>query len=124
MVYEIEALPSNIALTEYASLLWLIHNVPEQKSANPRRTAASSNAERILPFEWERALTSTLAFLSKVTGNKEDITAVCVEETSNKHHRVLLATNKARSAGSHANLDRAKEGFDTLFETCSKIREG
>ena len=101
---------------ENIALLHLLHTVPAQQSEAHATPLPRFESGYTLPFEAERNLTSTLAFLSSLDDDPNRIPAVCVIEIDQKTSlKVLLAVNKAGPGGGIHVLQRIKKGFDTIF---------
>lgn len=101
---------------ENVALLHLLHTVPAQPSKAIATPFLQLKRGYTLPFEAERKLTSTLAFLSCLDDDPNRIPAVCVLEVDQKTSlNVLLAVNKAGPGGGMQVLQRIKRGFDAIF---------
>lgn len=109
---------TRIACAESIAFLHLIHSVPAQPSTNGNDSPAHEcKSERwTLPFEKERSSTSTLAFLSSINDDPNNIPAVCVQEDSaNRSLKVLIAVNEAKSGDSRTILQELTRGFGRIF---------
>ena len=101
---------------ENIALLYLLHTVPVQQSEALTTSLPQFKSGNTLPFEVERNLTSTLAFLQSLDDDPNRIPAVCVIEIRQKTSlNVLLAVNNAGPGGGIHVLQRIKKGFDTIF---------
>lgn len=78
-----------------------------------------------MPFEVERGLCSTLAFLSSIKGDPNYIPAVCLRENLDQDALdVLVAVNQSiRCDGAHA-LQSIQAGFVKIFSLLSEMPRG
>ncbi|RYP49301.1 hypothetical protein DL769_011090 [Monosporascus sp. CRB-8-3] len=108
---------ATITCAESIAILDLLHSVPEQPSSNPVIDHRSRQTDHTLPFDIERSLASTLAFLARTTDNPNYIPAVCIEEDPEPAARlnVLLAVNKARPENAKQVLADLEKGFGRIF---------
>ncbi|KAH6959822.1 hypothetical protein BKA56DRAFT_599587 [Ilyonectria sp. MPI-CAGE-AT-0026] len=74
------AFSSSIACAENISLLYLLHSVPSPPIRSPINAQQTPKAGYSLPFDKERSLASTLAFLCSIRDDPNRIPAVCIEE--------------------------------------------
>ncbi|KAH7184574.1 uncharacterized protein B0J16DRAFT_319377 [Fusarium flagelliforme] len=100
-----------ILCAENICLLFLLHSVPSVPKATPLGGDQISEAGYSLPFEKERALASTLAFLSSIREDPNRIPALCIESASASCSlRVHIAVNKSNFLDGNIHLlemDRA-----------------
>ncbi|KAI1442780.1 hypothetical protein F5Y02DRAFT_238571 [Annulohypoxylon stygium] len=105
-----------IICAERIAALHFLHHVPVDPSTNPVTTVQSRTAGYTLPFEKERDLASTLAFLALFKDDNNHIPAVCIEEGPNAAYiNVLLAVNKLGYDGGQQMLADLKNSFDGIF---------
>ncbi|KAI1212745.1 uncharacterized protein F4807DRAFT_348347 [Annulohypoxylon truncatum] len=105
-----------IICAEWIAALHFLHHVPVNPSSNPVTTIQTRSAGYTLPFEKERDLASTLAFLAFRNDDNNHIPAVCVEEGPNAAHiNVLLAVNKLEYSSGRQVLEGLKKSFDGIF---------
>jgi hypothetical protein len=110
---------------ESIALLYLLHSVPVQPSRNSVKILPISDGRYSLPFEIERSLASTLAFLSSTTDDPNYIPAVSLEEDpSSKTLKVLLAVNKVKQNDGKQVLQRIQNGFEHMFAALSRLLKG
>ncbi|KAI0521065.1 hypothetical protein F5B22DRAFT_597516 [Xylaria bambusicola] len=103
--------------TESIAALHLLHYVPAQPSSNSVTSIQSREAGYSIPFEDERRLASTLAFLSCIENDPDHIPAVCIHSTRNeKFLKVLLAVNRkgGLAEGWKQYASDVKRGFDRI----------
>ncbi|CAJ2511764.1 Uu.00g073890.m01.CDS01 [Anthostomella pinea] len=73
-----------------------------------------------LPFERERLLASSLAFLSSISDGPHHIPAIGIEEAPKAGHlSVLIAVNKASPDDGEHILQELKKGFEGIFSLVS-----
>ncbi|KAI1272169.1 hypothetical protein F5Y07DRAFT_380740 [Xylaria sp. FL0933] len=106
----------SVKCTENIALLYLLHPVPAQPSSNPVTNIQSKGVGYSLPFNDERRLVNTLAFLAHIEDNPDHIPAVCLQETpQNGGLNVLLAVNrKGLSMKWKKYATDIKMGFDKI----------
>lgn len=111
---------TKIACAESIAFLHLIHSVPAQPSANAIDSATCISEHHTLPFERERSLTSSLAFLSSINDDPNHVSAICVQEDSkDRCLKVLIAVNEAKWGDSRRILRDLKHGFEGIFSLLS-----
>ena len=114
--------PAAIARAESIALLYLLHSVPTPPSPNSINGLRVHHECYALPFEKERSLAGTLAFLSSITDDPNYIPAVCVEEVPDSAFlNVLLAVNKDSRNDGNQILQRLKQGFEQIFAVLSRL---
>ncbi|KAI1421780.1 hypothetical protein F5Y12DRAFT_668422 [Xylaria sp. FL1777] len=108
-----------VKCTENIAILHLLHPVPAQPSLNPITEIQSKEAGHSLPFDEERRLVSTLAFLAHIEDNPDYIPAVCLQEIPQKQSsNILLAVNrKCLSMKWREYASDIKEGFEGIAAT-------
>ncbi|KAK4165777.1 hypothetical protein QBC43DRAFT_207925 [Cladorrhinum sp. PSN259] len=115
---------SNQALStvENIALLSLLNRTPTLPGDNVRQISHSKqDVSRILSFDCEISLTSTLAFLSGVSDDPGHVVAVCVEELIDSSGlRVLVAINKKNPESGIGVLGRIEEGLGKIFGYLSR----
>ncbi|KAI1092784.1 hypothetical protein F5B19DRAFT_183311 [Rostrohypoxylon terebratum] len=105
-----------IVCAERIAALHFLHHIPVNPSSNPVTTAQNRSAGYTLPFEKERELASTLAFLALFKDDNNHIPAVCIEEDPGAAHiNVLLAVNKLKYDDGQQMLEDLKKSFDGIF---------
>lgn len=119
------ASPANTC-AEKIAILRLLHEVPEPPFKNPPAGASSSFSNQYsLPFERERNLCSTLAFLSCTADDPDRIPALCLHECPTKPAlNVLVAVNSAQFGDGLATLRNIEAGFGTIFSLLSQTPHG
>jgi hypothetical protein len=106
----------SIAQAESIALLHLLHSIPLPPSRNPVDPVWTSQGRYTLPFESERSLASTLAFLSGTTGDSNYNPAVCLEENrSSASLNVWVAVNRSSHKDGSQALRRIRQGFEQIF---------
>jgi hypothetical protein len=114
-----------IACAENIALLYLLHRVPNLPLSNPIEDSTIREDGYILPFEKERSLVSTLAFLCNVEEDVDHIPAVCVQQNVNKTGlKVLLAMNrKGPDEGGKLSKDLAQR-LGKMFAILARLSNG
>ncbi|KAI1778857.1 hypothetical protein F4818DRAFT_437658 [Hypoxylon cercidicola] len=102
------------------------HNaVPAQPSSNPVTNSQSRSADYTLPFEKERSLAGTLAFLAYAKEDINYIPAVCIEENpSAACLNVLIAVNKKTESDGRDILEKSKQRFEDIFAVLAQLDDG
>lgn len=73
-----------------------------------------------MSFEEECDLTSTLAYLSGVSGDHKHVTGVCAEEgLPGQGIKIWVAINKATPSSADDTLAEAKKGFENILSVLS-----
>ncbi|KAI1400694.1 hypothetical protein F4819DRAFT_487385 [Hypoxylon fuscum] len=110
-----------VVCAESIAALHLLHSIPAQPSSNPVTEIQSRSVGYTLPFEKERSLVGTLAFLAYTKDDINYIPAICVEEGAEAAYlNVLLAVNKATQDDGQKVLKELKEGFGEIFSLLSR----
>jgi hypothetical protein len=105
-----------IQCAEDIALLHLLHPVFTPPFDNPVSNTPARQEGYTLPFDRERGLASTLAFLSRTKDDPNHIPAVCVaEDTESESLKVLLAVNKSRQEDGNQALQEIKKNFEKIF---------
>ncbi|KAI0968918.1 hypothetical protein F4678DRAFT_441946 [Xylaria arbuscula] len=112
-----------VKCAENIGLLYLLHRVPAQPSSNPVTAIQSKAAGHALPFDIERILVSTLAFLANIDDDPDDIPAVCLQETTQDGGlNVLLAVNrKGLTTRWKRYASDIKVGFDRIIAALRRV---
>lgn len=101
-------------LTEDIALLEFLGKVPVAPSKNlGTQHDPGPSAGRTLTLRAERDLATTLAFLSSIRDDANNVTAVCVRE-ADMSLSVLVAAN-IRELGASPYLESVKRGFEQIF---------
>jgi hypothetical protein len=115
---------AQISCAENISFLSLLHPVPTQPKSNPLKSLSASQGHT-LPFDKERGLASTLAFLSSTRDDPNHIPAVCIGEVPDSSClNVFLAVNKSRRSDGDDILRDLKRGFEQIFLTLATRFDG
>ena len=113
---------SAIACAENIAILHLLHPVPTPPTSNP--VTSSSNqppSSYCLPFERERTLCSTLAFISSTNDDPNRIPALRLQERPSEGSlHVLVAVNEAKNGGIRPVLRKIQVGLDRIFALLSQ----
>ncbi|KAI2464087.1 hypothetical protein F4781DRAFT_414184 [Annulohypoxylon bovei var. microspora] len=105
-----------IICAERIAALHFLHHVPVEPSSNPVTKVQSRSAGYTLPFEKERDLAGTLAFLAYHKVDVNHIPALCIEEGPDATYiNVLLAINKFEYDEGRQILEELKNWFDEIF---------
>lgn len=119
-----------VSLTEKIVLLQLISQLPGGLSdvgpkSSPGEASEKSEKGRLLSLWQENDIVSTLAFLSGVSNDPNQVTAVCVEELpAGGACKVLVAVNKLRPDSGQDGLDKIQRGFEQIFRRLSTTFTG
>ncbi|XWX00716.1 hypothetical protein V2A60_008737 [Cordyceps javanica] len=112
----------DIACAEAIAFLHLLHAVPTEPSINPWQLQAHINPSAYsLPFDRERDLVNTLAFLSNI-GEDPNVPALCMhEKPEGDAFEVIIAVNQARHGDGLSTLEDIKDGFENIFHSLSGV---
>ncbi|KAI1141150.1 hypothetical protein F5Y05DRAFT_376517 [Hypoxylon sp. FL0543] len=111
-----------IICAERIAALHFLHHVPVPPSSNPVTDIHRRSAGYTLPFEKERGLASTLAFLAYPKDNVDYVPAVCLEEVPDAVYlNVLLAVNRPDQSSGRQHLEELKEKFERIFSLLGKF---
>jgi hypothetical protein len=111
-----------VLCAEDISLLFLMHSVPSVPKATPVHRDQTSEAGYSLPFEKERGLASTLAFLSSVREDPNRIPALCIESVPGACAlKVHVAVNKSSFVDGNTDLLEMNRASDKILAPLSRI---
>lgn len=119
-----------VSLSEKIVLLQLISQLPGGLSdfgpkSSPGEASEKDDEGRTLSLQQENDIVSTLAFLSGVSNDNNQITAVCLEELpAEEACKVLVAVNKLRPESGQNVLNQIQRGFEQIFRSLSMISSG
>ncbi|KAI1417315.1 hypothetical protein F5Y13DRAFT_83058 [Hypoxylon sp. FL1857] len=114
-----------IICAERIAALHFLHHVPATPSSNPVTGIHRRSAGYTLPFEKERGLAGTLAFLAYPKDAVDHIPAVCIEEVGDaKYLNVILAINKAEQTSGQQFLEELKKRFEVIFSLLAQADAG
>ncbi|TQV90529.1 hypothetical protein IF1G_10852 [Cordyceps javanica] len=113
----------DIACAEAIAFMHLLHAVPTEPFINPQQQQAQSDPSAYsLPFDKERDLVSTLAFLSNVGEDPNHVPALCMHEKPEMgESEVIITVNQARYGDGLSTLKDIKEGFKSIFDSLSRV---
>ncbi|KAL1837932.1 hypothetical protein VTJ49DRAFT_3252 [Mycothermus thermophilus] len=113
----------NLDLAENVGLLSHLTKAPAAPRDNLRPSSAAINdPRRILSFETEVCLASTLAFICSISDDPCHVIAVCVEELpATRAIRVVVAINKERPQSQNEVLKRIKDGLAVILGHLSRV---
>lgn len=99
------------------------HAVPSQPSPNPITIDHQPRpADYTLPFEKERSLAGTLAFLAYAKEDNNYIPAVCIEENPiGMGLNILLAVNRGTENDGRGVLEELKQHFEEIFSILARM---
>lgn len=101
---------------EQIALCLFFHEVPSAPVRNQINERFLDRNEYILPFNKERGLANTIAFLARTKDGHDYIPAVALEQDpSGTSLEVLLAINKRTWGDGDDILHKLKEEFEVLF---------
>lgn len=103
---------------ENVALLELMGKMPDPPSRNAQMQTSEEAVGHSMPIHAEKALTSTLAALSSIKDDPNNVTAVCIQEEG-VVTKVMIAANADSSCHSE-NLKAVKKGFDGIFQLLRK----
>ncbi|KAM3524476.1 hypothetical protein NHJ13051_004514 [Beauveria bassiana] len=112
-----------VACAENISLLHLLQRVPEPPSVNLVPPIEHDAASYTLEMASERSLAGALAFVSSITDSPNCITAVCVQEQSQKL-QIHVAINKQKPRENNVTLGKICSGFNKIFTRLSDFQGG
>ncbi|KAH7118261.1 hypothetical protein B0J13DRAFT_652222, partial [Dactylonectria estremocensis] len=114
-----------ITCAENISLLFLLHSVPTPPVRTPIKRSQILEAGYSLPFDKERSLASTLAFLSSIRDDPNRIPAVCVQEDPDSEGlNIILAINRANGVDGQGDLQEVERGLREILIILSHILDG
>lgn len=114
-----------ILCAENVALLSLLSPVPARPSKSPVVCPQGRLEGYTLPFESERKLCYTLAFLSSITESTKHITAVSIRENKEAGTLdVLLAVNQTSHKDGSSLVVKLEQGFRSLFSLVSEFNAG
>lgn len=114
-------------LGENITLLSLLaKKVPSPPSSNPIVPSQSrGSSTRSFSFNRECILASSLAFLTRLSDQPNDVIALALEEVSSPRAiKVVIAINKQEPGDGEDVLDGIKLGFETIFRILSRVTLG
>ncbi|PQK15633.1 hypothetical protein BB8028_0005g11440 [Beauveria bassiana] len=113
----------DIACAEAIPFMHLLHAVPTKPSINPCQQQAHINPSAYsLPFDRERDLVNTLAFLSNIGEDPNHVPALCMhEKPGTDGSEVFIAVNQARHGDGLPILKDIKDGFENIFHSLSRV---
>ncbi|KAF6842907.1 hypothetical protein CMUS01_02638 [Colletotrichum musicola] len=116
MTRDIVTCAENIALLEF------LHSTPELPSRNAKPASTARDANYSLPFEKERTLCASFAFIASVRSNPNRIPAVCLEEDSREQVvKILVAVNAGSAGSSSQTLEVIKSGFESILAILRRV---
>ncbi|XXH02263.1 hypothetical protein Hte_008632 [Hypoxylon texense] len=117
-----------IICAENIAALHVLHSkpgqssIPAQPSSNPVTKSQFQPVDYSLPFEKERSLVGTLAFLAHAKEDPNCIPAVCVEENPRAAVlNVLLAVNKGAENDGRDVLESSRQSFEEIFSILAQM---
>lgn len=97
-------------------LLHKPHHMVSQPFTNPDINRQQQWPGYTLPFDTEKKLASTLAFLASTIHRSDNVTAICIQENRQTSClNVLVAINKASATSGMGTLDCVKQTFGNIF---------
>ncbi|KAF6841473.1 hypothetical protein CPLU01_00604 [Colletotrichum plurivorum] len=116
MARDIVTCAENIALLEF------LHSTPELPSRNAKPPPTTRDAEYSLPFEKERALCASFAFIASVRSDPNRIPAVSLEEDCRGQVlKILVAVNAGSAGDSSKTLEEIKSGFESILAILGRV---
>jgi hypothetical protein len=116
-----------VAVAECIAFLEILHGTtPTLPCANLRPASLDHGDDRYqLPFDKERDLTGTLAFLSNIKNNPNRIPAVCIREDQQQNMlQLFVAVNQEKSNDGAHVLKETQMAFGKLLQTIGASHEG
>ncbi|OJD18822.1 hypothetical protein AJ78_01154 [Emergomyces pasteurianus Ep9510] len=105
-----------IVCAEIIGISSLLHTIPVPPSRNRIDCLLPSETHYTLPFDAERKLAGTLAFLAYSKDDIDHIPAICLEEDPDLGAlKVIFAVNKANSEDGSEAIRLIEHGFDGIF---------
>ena len=97
-------------------LLHRPHYMVSQPFTNPNTDRQHQQPGYTLPFDTEKKLASTLAFLASTVHRPDNVTAICIQENPQiPCLNVLMAINKASATSGTGVMDCIKQKFGDIF---------
>lgn len=115
-----------LSFAENLALLSFLRPAPTAPQTNALpHWATRKDTDRLLSFEREVSLTSTLAFLCGVSDNPHHVVATCVEELAGKKGlRIVVAINKKHATCGSETLTYIKDGLVDVLRHLSPTNDG
>ncbi|OTB15437.1 hypothetical protein K445DRAFT_61225, partial [Daldinia sp. EC12] len=114
-----------IICAESIAALYFLHPIPTQPFSNPVTDIQHRSEGYTLPFDKERSLCSTLAFLAYTKDNNNNIPAICLEEGADGAYlNVLLAINKQEHKSNTHILEELEPRFKGIFSLLAHVDDG
>ncbi|KAL2270185.1 hypothetical protein VTJ83DRAFT_2369 [Remersonia thermophila] len=122
---EQEQRQQHLILAENIALLSRLVQAPTAPYDNPRpSSAAARDPGRVLSFDTEVCLASTLAFLGSISDDPCHVIAVCVEEVpSTRSIQVVVAINKEWPDSQEGVLNRIQHGLTVVLGRLACVSE-
>ncbi|KAL4864154.1 hypothetical protein BDV12DRAFT_201387 [Aspergillus spectabilis] len=113
-----------IVCAENIAISYLLRSVPSPPSRNRADCLPAFRRHSKLPFDTERKLAGTLAFIAHSKDDVDHIPAVCLEEDPESGSlNVIFAVNKASYNDGKDAICRIKQGFERIFAILATISE-
>ncbi|KAJ4248096.1 hypothetical protein NW762_012866 [Fusarium torreyae] len=113
-----------VLCAENIALLFLLHSVPCVPKATPINVAQIREAGYVLPFEKERGLASTLAFLSSLRDDPNRIPALCIESVPDADAlKIHIAVNKSSFDDGQADLLEMTGALSKILASLSRVAD-
>lgn len=113
-----------ISCAENTGLLFLLHRVPCVPKTTPINRSLVRERGYDLPFDKERGLASTLAFLSSRRDDPNRIPALCVENVPDSHAlRIHVAVNKSSFEDGKTYLLEMNVALSEILTSLSRVTD-
>lgn len=118
------AFSSAVTCAENISLLFLLNPKPSCPIRVPVNAERGPTVGYSLPFEKERSLASTLAFLCSIRDDPGRIPALCIEENANSAGlNIIVAVNKSSWDGGRGYLQAVQQGLEKTMAVLSQVTD-
>lgn len=103
--------------------------MPSPPIRSPINAQQTPKAGYSLPFDKERSLASTLAFLCSIRDDPNRIPAVCIEEDPDSEDpnsaglTIVIAINKASWADGRKDLQAVQQGLQKILATLARVAD-
>jgi hypothetical protein len=118
-----ESSRQDVRLAENVAVLSVFKALPGESSDNPLPSNADDQSSgRVLSFERERFLASSIAALADISDDPNHVVAVAVEEMSHVHGMaILVAINRENARSAEGILARVKTGLQNIFAVLARV---
>ncbi|GLA78875.1 hypothetical protein AtubIFM55763_001038 [Aspergillus tubingensis] len=113
-----------IVCAENISISYLLRSIPTRPSRNHTESLSALKRRSTLPFDTERKLVGTLAFIAYRKDDVEHIPALCLEEDPvSDCLKVIFAVNKVSYNDGEDAICRIQQGLEHIFAILATVSE-